>query len=105
MKLEAEKLLRIVSPVAMALKRYLMFIAIIGIGGLYAFLILHISQLTQVEADELEVLEMLQTTTRPQIDQRAVERILELQDQNVQVEALFQEARENPFFEQEDREE
>lgn len=81
------------------LKRYAPLTFILCVLFLYGYLVLHINELTQVEADELTVLEELQSTTRPEIDQAAVDKILELQDQNVQIETLFQEARDNPFAE------
>lgn len=92
---------KVLLPYANKLKRYLPFLFILILLGLYAYLILQVNELTQAEADETEVLEQLHSTSRPQIDQQAIDRILELQDQNVQVEALFQEARDNPFSEAE----
>lgn len=92
---------KVLLPYLYKLKRSLPFLFIIILLGLYAYLVLQVNELTQTEADETEVLERLQSTSRPQIDQQAVDKILELQDQNVQVEVLFQEARDNPFSEAE----
>jgi predicted Holliday junction resolvase-like endonuclease len=81
------------------LRRFSVLIFVITVLSLYSFLVLHISSLTQIEADEQAVTEQLQTTKRPRIDQSAIEKIEDLQDQNVQINSLFQEARENPFSE------
>lgn len=81
------------------LSRYIVIIFILSVLALYGYLILHVSSLTQAEIDQTEVLERLQATRRTQVDQRAVDRIVLLQDQNVQIESIFEEARENPFSE------
>ncbi|CAN5710630.1 hypothetical protein BH23PAT2_BH23PAT2_02990 [soil metagenome] len=80
-------------------RRFSVFIFIITVLSLYSFLVLHISSLTQIETNEQAVTEQLKTTKRPRIDQSAIEKIEDLQDQNVQVDSLFQEARDNPFSE------
>ncbi len=99
MNLEVKDIPAKIVPLLVKTKHYVPLLFILLILGLYGYLILHVNELTQAEADEIEVLEMLQTTPRPQIDQQAVNAIIEMQDENVQVEALFQEARDNPFSE------
>lgn len=81
------------------LSRYVAILFTLLVLALYGYLILHVSSLTQAEIDQTEVLERLQATRRTEVDQRAVDRILLLQDQNVQIESIFEEARENPFSE------
>lgn len=79
--------------------RFAPILFIVIVLSIYGFLILYVNNLTAVSVDDDEVIEMLEVTTRPQIDQQAVEAIEELQDQNIQIESLFEEARDNPFSE------
>jgi hypothetical protein len=81
------------------IKRYLPIIFISSLLFLYAFLILRVSSYINMQPSEDSVNEKLQTTKRPQIDKQALEKILELQDQNIEVQSLFEEARQNPFEE------
>lgn len=100
MNTDVKDISRITMNIIQKLNKYTPVIFTVFVLSLYSFLILHVSSLTQVEVDQTKVLEQLQTTTRGnQVDQRAVDRILLLQDQNVQVESLFEEARDNPFSE------
>jgi hypothetical protein len=43
----------------------------------------------------------LNTVQRPQIDERTVDRIQQLEDRNVEIRSLFEQARDNPFSENE----
>lgn len=99
MNLDVKNLPTIALQLLKRVKRFVPLIFILATLFLYGYLVLYINELTQVEADELAVLEELQSTSRPEIDQAAVDKIRQLQDQNVQVETLFEEARENPFSE------
>ncbi len=99
MNIDIKNITNYLSRFAKTLVRFLPFMFIIANLMVYGYLVLHINSLTQVEADELTVLEQLESVNRPEIDQAAVDKIKELQDQNVQVDALFKEARDNPFSE------
>ncbi len=99
MNLDVKNLPTIALQLLKRVKRFVPLLFILATLFLYGYLVLYINELTQVEADELAVLEELQSTSRPEIDQAAVDKIRQLQDQNVQVETLFEEARENPFSE------
>lgn len=90
---------RIVNATISVLQQYAKFIFIILMLGLYGYLVLHVSSLIQADISQTDVLEQMESTNRAQVDERAVERILTLQDQNVQVESIFEEARDNPFSE------
>lgn len=87
------------SAIKKILSRFAPLFLIIIVASVYSGLILYINNLTDVTADDDEVIEMLEVTTRPQIDQQAVDAIEALQDQNIQIESLFEEARDNPFAE------
>ena len=79
--------------------KYLTLIFIVILLGMYSLLVFRINVLVSVEPTEDAINEKLQTVQRPKIDQSAVARIRQLQDNSVDVQALFKEARDNPFQE------
>ena len=74
-------------------------IFIIVLVAMYSFLVLRINTLASSEPSEEEVVEKMLTVKRLRIDQSAVDKILQLQDSNVSVKALFDQFRDNPFQE------
>lgn len=83
--------------------RFMPFMFALIILGLYSFLILHVNQLMQVEVRDEDVEEIIRETAGLEIDRQAIEAIERLEDQNVEIEAIFQEARDNPFAEIEEQ--
>jgi large-conductance mechanosensitive channel len=86
-------------PVVSCLKRYAVFISIIIVLFIAAFFVLRINQYSRMEPSDEAVEEKLQTVQRPKVDQAILDKIQQLQDQNVQVQTLFDQARNNPFNE------
>lgn len=86
-------------PIIGTLKRYVVIIFIVALVGILGFLVYRINSLTQLEPNEDDVTEKLQTVQRPRIDQAALDKIQQLEDQNIEVQTLFQQARDNPFSE------
>lgn len=86
-------------PLLDYLKRYRGFIFIMLLLLAYGFIVFRINTLTTTEPDEAAILEKLQSVQRPKLDQSAVQKLEELEDQNVDVQTIFQQARDNPFTE------
>lgn len=86
-------------PAVIAAKKGSGLIFILVFAGIYGFLVLRVQALTQAEPTPDMLAEQLQTIQRPKIDEDAVEKIKQLEDQNIQVQSLFDEARNNPFSE------
>ncbi len=80
-------------------KKYAVFSFIIITLGLVGYLVARVNQLSRLEPSEDAALEKIEAVPRPRVDQDVVNRIVELRDQNVQVETLFKDARNNPFKE------
>lgn len=87
------------APLGAALKRYVALIFILAFLGIYGFLVVQINVLSQAEPDEDAVTERLSRVHQPKIDENVIEKIKQLQGQNVEVESLFKQARDNPFTE------
>lgn len=94
-----KKLPEKLQPLLAAVQTYIKFIFFVFASLLGAFLIFQINHFASVEPSEDEVSEKLQTVQRPHIDENSLQKIQQLQDQNVQVQSLFEQTRDNPFSE------
>jgi hypothetical protein len=79
------------------LTKYASFIVFVLVLLAYSFVVFRIRILTSHEPDDEVVTERLRTLNRPKLDQDTVNKIQQLQDTNVQVKTLFDQARDNPF--------
>lgn len=93
------QLSNIINPVVAFLKRYVTLIFIITLCVVYGFLAYRINTLTNADPTAEAVAEKLDAVTRPRIDQNAIDKMLELEEENIEIKALFDEARKNPFTE------
>lgn len=88
-----------VTPFLRSLRHYLVLIFFVVLTGMYGFLIFRINSLTNTEPSEDALNEKLKSVQRPRIDQGAADTIKKLGDQNIEVQTLLKQARENPFSE------
>jgi hypothetical protein len=87
------------APVAQWLKKYAVFIFVMFFLGLYGFLLLRINTLTRQEPSDDAVTEKLQTVKRPRLDKSLADKLENLEGQDTETKALFEQARQNPFAE------
>jgi hypothetical protein len=73
-----------------------LFILVVGL--LYGFLLLRIMTLSNVQPDETSVSSEVAKLS-PHIDQNAADQLQSLEDNSVNVQTLFNQARDNPFGE------
>lgn len=99
MNFEVKDLPAKLTPLLQLAKKYLTFIFIVTVLIVYAFLIFFINTLASEQPDEDAVAERLKTVSRPKINEETLVKIKQLEDQNIQVQTLFQDARDNPFTE------
>ncbi len=88
-----------VLPFFKTLQRHAVLLFLLVLVGIYGFLVYRINSLTRIEPSDSAVAEKLETVKRPKIDETAVQKIKQLQGQNVEVKSLFDRARNNPFNE------
>ncbi|MEK7603153.1 MAG: hypothetical protein AAB459_02845 [Patescibacteria group bacterium] len=81
------------------LMRYSLLSVILIFLFVYGLMVFRINQLTSIEPSEDQIAEKLKGATRPKIDQKAVDAMLNLEDRSVEVKAIFNQARQNPFDE------
>ncbi len=99
MKLELKDLPDKLAPVIRFVKQYMVFLFILVFLFIFGFFVFRINQYSRIEPSETAVEEKLQTVQRPRIDQAVLDKVEQLQDQNIQVQSLFDQARNNPFNE------
>lgn len=99
MKFDVKNLLSKIQPALQFAKRYLVFVFFVAMLVIFGFFVFRINQFSQQEPPEDAVTEKLKTVPRPRIDQDALTKIEQLEDQNIEVQTLFDEARKNPFNE------
>lgn len=81
------------------LKKYTLFICIIAVLGIFVFIVWQIRHYSSVQPTSDQVITKVNELNTPKLDQDAVNKILQLEDENITVEALFNQARQNPFQE------
>lgn len=99
MKLDLKTIIQKLEPVKRLLKQYAVFCVVIFILGIAAFFVFRINQYSQIEPADDAITDKLQKVSRPKVDQSVLDKIEQLRSQNIQVQALFEKARENPFSE------
>lgn len=82
-----------------SLRRNGVFLYVLAMLCAYTFLVVRINLLNRSEPSDDAVTEKLQSVQRPKIQQDLLKKIQDLEDQNVEVQSLFKQARENPFSE------
>jgi hypothetical protein len=81
------------------LRRHAAISCIIIFGVLYGYILFTVSAQTQKSPDETAVTDQLNAVPRPKIDKSAAKTMESLEDRNVNVQAIFDQARDNPFTE------
>jgi len=86
-------------PLIALIKKYAVLVFALFFLGMYGFLVYRIDTLVNSEPDPAAIDESLNTVKRLKIDQSSIDKMLQLEEENVEVKSLFQQARENPFTE------
>lgn len=79
------------------IRPYRLFIFLAFVGLIYAFLLLQIRSLNNIQPSSDTVTSQVRAARLPHIDQNVVQQLKSLQDNSVSVQALFNQARSNPF--------
>jgi hypothetical protein len=95
--LDLKNLVILLKRLLKGFKRYSLFLFIMVVLGVYGFLVYQIGNLSGAEPSQEVLTEELKVSKRLKVDQQAIDKIQQLEDQNVSVQALFKAARDNPF--------
>lgn len=98
-KLDAElhKLAGESSTVLHKLKRYGLLMFIVLVASIYGFVLWRVNVLNSAEPTSDAVTSQVKAARLPRIDQSVVSQLETLRDNSVNVQALFDQARNNPF--------
>lgn len=94
-----DKLLPQLKTLGARFAKYKLFSFFIVFMLLCGFLVFRINELNNQNPSSDQVDTKLQASTRPHIDQAAIDKIQHLKDNSVQVKTLFDTSRSNPFHE------
>lgn len=94
-----DKLLGSAAPLLKRIRRYHVFLFILTFLSIYGFLIMRVGNLTQSEPPAVELDTSQNAIRRLRLDQASINQLKELEAQNIEVRALFKQARDNPFTE------
>lgn len=97
MSLDVKDIPKKAAGILKGLKKYMVFACVMLVLVAYGFLVFRINNYVSHEPDDEVVSERLDNLRRPKIDQSTINKIQQLQETNVQVKALFDQARDNPF--------
>ena len=99
MKQQVADILAKLAPVIAILRKYLVFSTVIFFLAIYAFLTFQINVLSKRDPTDAQVQDAINAIKRPKVDKVTIDKIQELKDQHVEVQSLFDQARQNPFSE------
>ncbi len=85
--------------IARKTQRYIPTIVFAVFAAMCGFIIWTSGQQALREPAEGAVLDQISSSSRPQLDDNAAETLQRLEDKNIEVKALFEESRNNPFSE------
>lgn len=86
-------------PLVQKARRYIILIFILSLALVFGFLLIRIGMLAESEPSQTAIDEKLTSVKRPKVDQNAIDKIKQLEETNVEVQSLFNQARDNPFQE------
>ena len=81
------------------LRQYSVVGFLVLVAGLYAFLVFSVNDLVNQQPSSDAINSQVKSANIPYIDEKVVKQLKSLQDNSVSVQALFNEARNNPFQE------
>ena len=88
-----------IQPVLEFIKRFRFVLFLLFFTGIYVFLITSINMLNSSEPSQTAIDSKLEAVKRLDIDEKAVDKMLQLGEENIEIRSEFNEARENPFGE------
>jgi hypothetical protein len=80
-------------------RKYSLVIFLAFVACLYAFLFMRVNSLSNIEPSQATVDQQVQAARVPHLNESIVRQLESLQDNNVSVQTLFNETRNNPFQE------
>lgn len=99
MKLDKNYLLDKISILLTLIKRFRFLIAFTVFSSMYGYILMQVNAINAREPSMKQITEKVIAAPRTKVDEELVDKISSLEEQNVQVKTIFNEARKNPFAE------
>lgn len=80
-------------------RKYSVLLFVLFLVSIYGFLGWRINYYSQIAPDQNDITAQLKTAGVPKVDPEVVKKIQQLQDNSVNAQTLFDQARDNPFQE------
>lgn len=84
-------------PVKSFIVRYAVVIFVVSVVGIFIYMTLSISRYANLEPTDSQKEERKASMTTLKLDEASIAKIKLLEDQNISIETLFNNGRENPF--------
>lgn len=99
MKLDKTYLLDKLATTTAFVKRFRFLLVFLVFSAMFGYVIMQVNAVTSREPSETEISKKATAAPRTKVDEQLVEEITSLEEQNVQVKTIFNDARKNPFSE------
>lgn len=99
MKLDKTYLLDKAAILATFIKRFRFILVFAAFSMMYAYVLMQVNAINARQPSNVQITEKTTAAPRTKIDPRAAEQITSLQENSVDIKAIFNEARKNPFAE------
>lgn len=96
-KLDKQSLMEAGAKAIGMVSRYAVVLFFVLVAGVYGFVILQINLLSSAQPSQSDIDAQVTATPVPRIDPKVAEQLEQLKDNSVNVQALFDQARQNPF--------
>ncbi|QQS20070.1 hypothetical protein IPL85_01270 [Candidatus Saccharibacteria bacterium] len=97
--IDTERLNTQLHTVIVGLRRHMTLLFFLVLTSLYGFLVWRINVLSSAPPSQAEVSSAAQNVPKPRISEEVIMKLQGLQDNSVRVQAIFNDARQNPFQE------
>jgi hypothetical protein len=95
--LSLKQLQQMTSKALVVLSRYSAILFFLLITSVYSFVVLRINTLVNTQPSQSDIDAQSKTSSVPRVDPKVAEQLQKLQDNSVNVQTLFNQARNNPF--------
>jgi hypothetical protein len=99
MKLDKAYLLDKAAILTAFVKRFRFVIAFATFSLMYGYVLMQVNTINTREPSEKQITDKATAAPRTKVDPELAEKITSLEDQNIQIQTIFNEARKNPFAE------
>jgi hypothetical protein len=99
MKLDKATLLEQASKLMALVKRFRFITIFVIFSLMYGYILVQVNAINQKMPSDKQVSDKVTALPRPKIDPGLVDKITSLEEENIQVKTIFNDARKNPFAE------